>query len=77
MSDPISPDHYRGFSYGAEVIDISENLSSNGGQVVQYVARACRLDGQVKGDPLEDLQKARWFLDREIRRLAKLGEEGT
>ncbi len=68
MVDAINPQHYQ-FSNGAQVIDISENLTSNGGQVVQYVARACRLDGQVKGSPLEDLRKARWFLDREIERL--------
>jgi hypothetical protein len=34
------------------------------GCVVKYVCRAGR-----KGDKVEDLQKARWYLDREIARL--------
>lgn len=67
-SDPVSPDHYK-FPGGAEVIDISEHLTSNGGQVVQYVARATRLDGHIKGEALEDLKKASFFLQREIDRL--------
>lgn len=62
------PPHYK-FSNGAEVIDITENLTSNGGQAVQYIARSTRLDGNNKGDVLEDLRKARWFIDREIERV--------
>lgn len=69
MSDAINPQHYQGFSNGAEVIDISENLTSNAGQAVQYVARSCRLDGQVKDDPVQDLGKAIWFLTRELKRI--------
>jgi len=68
VADNINPDHYK-FPGGAEVIDISEHLSANGAQVVQYVARATRQDGKVKGDVLEDLRKAQWFLAREIRRI--------
>lgn len=68
-TDPISPAHYQGFSRGAEVIDITENLTSNGGQAVQYVARSCRLDGANKGDQIEDIDKAIWFLTRERERL--------
>jgi hypothetical protein len=34
---------------------------------VKYIARAGR-----KGDALEDLKKARWYLDREIERLEGL-----
>ena len=67
-----NPPHYK-FSNGAEVIDITENLTSNGGQAVQYIARSTRLDGNNKGDVLEDLRKARWFLDREIERVENGG----
>lgn len=67
-NDPVSPNHYR-FPGGAEVIQISEHLSSNGGQAVQYVARATRLDGQIKGNAVEDLEKAAFFIQREIDRL--------
>lgn len=52
-----------------QVADVSEHLTSNGGQAVQYIARATRLDGRVKGEPIRDLEKARDFLTREIQRL--------
>jgi hypothetical protein len=64
MSDPVSPAHYKGFSNGAETIDITENLNFNRGNVVKYVCRAGR-----KAELLEDLLKARWYLDREIQRV--------
>ena len=67
-SDPIKPDYYR-FPSGVQVIDITEWLTGNGAQVVQYVARATRTDGVVKGDPLQDLRKAQLLLGREIARL--------
>ena len=63
-SDPIHrPAHYT-FSR-IEVIDVIEawRLSFCLGNVVKYVARA-----DHKGRPLEDLKKARWYLDREIQR---------
>lgn len=64
MSDPISPAHYQ-FPNGAQVIDITENLPFNLGNVVKYVARA----GRKSPDPMEDLYKARYYLNREIERL--------
>jgi hypothetical protein len=67
-NDPVSPQHYQGFSNGAEVIDITENLSFNRGNVVKYVARAGRKD---RGRELEDLWKARYYLNREIDRFVK------
>lgn len=67
-NDPVSPNHYR-FPGGAEVISISEHLTSNGGQAVQYIARATRLDGQIKGNAIEDLEKSLFFIQREIDRL--------
>ena len=69
MSDNINPGHYQGMSNGAEVIDITENLTGNGAQAVQYIARATRLDGHNKGNRLEDLNKAVWFCNREIVRI--------
>lgn len=68
QADAIDPDYYQ-FPGGAEVIDISRHLSGNGAQVVQYVSRSTRLDGKNKGDVLENLRKARWFLNDEIKRL--------
>lgn len=71
MTDAVNPNHYQ-FPGGTQVLDISRHLSSNGGQVVQYVARATRMDGVVKGSPVEDLKKARRLLDDEIARLDSL-----
>lgn len=65
MESVNHPPHYRGFSRGAEVIDITENLNFNLGNVVKYCARA----GRKSDDPREDLLKAAWYLDREIQRI--------
>lgn len=69
MSDTVNhPSHYTGFSNGAEVIDITENLSFNLGNVVKYVARA----GRKTADPVEDLRKAKFYLERELNRVSGL-----
>lgn len=67
-SDNVShPPHYaNGWSNGAEVIDLTEHLSFCAGNVVKYVCRAGRKD---PGKHVEDLKKARWYLDREIERV--------
>ena len=73
MSDAINPNHYKGFSNGAEVIDISENLVSNASHAFNYVARAGRADNHTKSQDvegkIEDYTKAVWFINREIERL--------
>ena len=66
------PPHYRGFSNGAEVLDIAENLTFNAGNAVKYLARAGRIDGQNKGEIMQDLNKARKYVNREIERLQEL-----
>ena len=55
------PPHYNQGTI--EVIDAIEDwgLDFNAGNVVKYVARH-----QHKAEPLEDLKKARWYLDRLI-----------
>lgn len=74
--DPqINPEHYQNFSYNTEVIDIAENLSYNAGNAVKYLARATRTDGQTKHEnPLTDLRKAKWYVEREIDRLERDNE---
>lgn len=76
MSNPISPDHYQ-LPGGIQVIDITEHLTSNAGQAVQYIARSCRIDGRIKDDPVQDLRKAAWFVSREIERIEKHSGKGT
>lgn len=55
-----------GWSNGAEVIDITENLNFNRGNAIKYIARAGRKDAMKT---IEDLKKARWYIDRELKRL--------
>ena len=62
------PSYYR-MPSGIEVKEVARYLSSNGGQAVQYIARATRIDGEVKGNPIKDLQKAKDMIDDEIARL--------
>lgn len=60
--DPVNhPPHYK--AGGVETIDFIEakDLNYRLGNVVKYVTRA-----EKKGNPIEDLKKARWYLDREI-----------
>jgi hypothetical protein len=57
------PSHYNFGKY--EVIDVIEDwgLGFNLGNAIKYIARAGH-----KGDKLTDLEKARWYLEREIER---------
>jgi Protein of unknwon function (DUF3310) len=61
------PPHYRAHPSGVECIDITEWFSSNLGHVIRYVWRA----GLKSDDPVEDLEKAKWYIIREIERLSK------
>jgi hypothetical protein len=65
MSDAINPTHYRSSTSGMECIDFTEHMNFCRGNAVKYLWR-CGL----KGDPIEDLKKARWYIDREIARLS-------
>ena len=63
--DPVnSPAHYT--DGGIETIDYIEakQLNYHLGNVVKYVSRAGK-----KAAALQDLEKAKWYLDREIARL--------
>lgn len=73
-ADPVNhPAHYK--AHGVECIQITEHMNFCRGNAVKYLFRAGK-----KGDELEDLRKARWYVDREIARLeqaahdAKFGE---
>jgi ribosomal protein S6 len=68
-TDPVNHPAY--YTFGViEVMDAIEAWALNfaRGAVVKYVARAGRKDPAKE---IEDLQKARWYLDREIARLSK------
>jgi hypothetical protein len=62
--DPVNnPSHYRWLPGDVEVIDITEHMGFCLGNVIKYVLRA-----DHKGKPVEDLRKARYYLDRELKR---------
>lgn len=58
------PPHYTSHPSGVECIDITRHMTFNLGNVVKYLWRA-----DEKGSTVEDLKKARWYLDDEIKRL--------
>ena len=65
MSDDraIDPLHYRTHPSGLECICVAEHMGFCLGNAVKYIWRAYE-----KGSPVEDLKKARWYIDREIQR---------
>lgn len=66
VSDPVNhPAHYRAHPSGIETIVVCEHMSFNVGNAIKYLLRH-----EHKGNPLEDLAKARWYCDREITRLS-------
>lgn len=69
MNDSVNhPEHY---TKGIEVIDFIESwkLDFHAGNVVKYVTRA-----KHKGNELQDLKKAQYYLKRLIEKLEK-GEQ--
>lgn len=59
------PRHYTAYK-GIEVIDLAEQMNFNRGNAVKYIARAGLKDPEAE---VQDLEKARWYIDREIARL--------
>ena len=67
VSDNVNhPSHYGGKDNPYEAIKVIEawNLGFHLGNTVKYISRA-----EHKGNTLEDLKKARWYLDRFIEKL--------
>lgn len=65
-----TPKYYQ-FPNGAQPLELSRYLTSNGGQALQYIARSCRLDDESNkhDDAADDLVKAIHFLYDEIKRV--------
>lgn len=57
------PPHYTAHPSGVECITIAEHFGFNLGNAIKYIWRA-----GLKGDVIEDLKKARFYLEREIAR---------
>lgn len=68
MTDTVNhPKHYTSHPSGVECIQITEHMGFNLGNAMKYIWRA-----DEKGSAVEDLEKARWYLTREIERRAKV-----
>jgi hypothetical protein len=67
------PAHYNQYQ-GLEVIDLVEQMNFNRGNAVKYIARA---GFKAPEKELEDLKKARWYIDREIQRLLPASEHAV
>ena len=64
------PPHYNQHPGGIECIDVVEHMNFNLGNAVKYIWRA----GLKSPDALTDLEKARWYIEREMQRRNRLGE---
>ena len=66
-ADPVDhPSHYTAYK-GIEVIQLTEQMNFNRGNAVKYIARAGLKTPETE---LEDLEKALWYIKREIERIA-------
>jgi len=60
------PKHYTSHPSGVECIQITEHMGFNLGNAMKYVWRA-----DEKGNDVEDLRKAVWYINREIAKRIK------
>ena len=68
MTDPVNhPKHYTAHPSGVECIAVTEHMGFCLGNAVKYIWRA----GLKSDDPITDLRKAIWYLEREIARLER------
>ena len=62
------PPHYTGHKSGVECITICEHHNFCIGNAIKYLWRA-----GSKGDAVQDLRKAIWYIERDINRLHQNG----
>lgn len=75
MSDTVDhPKHYNSHPSGIECIEVVRHMGFNIGNVIKYCWRAGLKDNNAD---IDDLKKARWYLNDEIKkREAANGEMG-
>ena len=78
MSNVEHPQHYNSHPSGIECIEITRHMDFNLGNVLKYIWR----HGQKKNDnegvlekAIDDLEKASWYLNDEIRMLKEVRNE--
>jgi hypothetical protein len=68
MQNPVNnPKHYTSHPSGIDCIQITEHMSFNLGNALKYIWRC-----DLKKEAVEDLRKARWYIDREIEKRVKI-----
>lgn len=69
--DPVNhPDHYTSHPSGIECIEVTEHFPFNVGNAIKYLWR-----GDHKNAVLQDLEKAQWYIAREIKRRTALDKK--
>jgi hypothetical protein len=66
MHNVINPKHYNSHPSGIEVIQITEHMNFCLGNAIKYILRC-----DYKNNAIEDLEKAAWYINREIERRKK------
>lgn len=65
--NPVNkPFHYNAHHSGIECIEVVRHMTFNVGNAIKYLWRA-----GLKGDAIEDLKKARWYIEDEIAKCEK------
>ena len=57
------PKHYTSHPSGINCIQVTEHMGFNLGNAIKYVWRA-----DLKHDAIEDLRKAKWYIERELQK---------
>jgi hypothetical protein len=60
------PPHYTEHPSGIECIQVTEHMGFNLGNAIKYIWRC-----DLKKDAIEDLKKAKWYIEREIDKRTK------
>lgn len=61
------PKHYTSHPSGIECIQVTEHMGFNLGNALKYLWRA-----DLKNDAIEDLKKAKWYIERELQKRGAL-----
>ena len=63
LDEVNNPDHYNKHPSGVECIQVTEHFCANLANAIKYIWRC-----DYKGSTEKDLKKARWYIDRELKR---------
>lgn len=75
VHDPVNhPSHYTSHPSGIEAIEITRHMSFNLGNAMKYLWRNGLKDGQPA---VQDLEKAVWYIQDEIKQLKALEDKNT